>query len=154
MPESRCCGAYPVVIGLLSGALMAVSLAKLMLWRPAPVLASSDCKLHLAECQASWADGGVRVALEPRPVHCLKPLDVEVSLASGESPVRAYLDFQGISAPEAFHRAELNLDHQGAWGTATLPLCASGSLDWQARLHLDYGNHQVVASFPLTTLGG
>jgi len=145
---------WAAAIGVLAGAVLMTALIRWVTWPRDLLLAPvTDCALHESSCAASWHDGRLGLALGPQPLHCLSPLAVAAQL-DGALPAELVVDFQGVDVPEAFHRTVLAPAGGGVYvGEAVLPLCATGSMQWQARVVARYGRRSVRASFPFMTRG-
>lgn len=148
------CG-WAGLIGALTAAVLVTLLIKWMtLPRQLQLTAPVECLLHDSACTASWSGGALRLGLGPHPLRCLSPLTVEMTLV-GAVPHEVSVDFQGVEFPEAFHRAVLQARGDGRYvGEAVLPLCARGSLRWQAQVVMDDGRRRIRAPFPFVTVEG
>jgi hypothetical protein len=145
---------WAAAIGALAGAVLVTALIRWVTWPRDLLLAPvTDCALHESSCAASWRDGRLGLALGPQPLRCLSPLAVAAQL-DGALPAELVVDFQGVDVPEAFHRTVLTPAGGGSYaGEAMLPLCATGSMRWQARVVARYGRRSVQAFFPFVTKG-
>lgn len=140
----------PDVIALLAVALIA---GIAILLAPSPrsdltIAAEPGCDLHRASCSARLADGGrIDLSILPRPIPLLTPLQVEVRLA-GMAATRVELDLTGADMAMGPNRTRLTLSAPGIYrGTATLPVCVTGKMKWQATVSIETGSGQVAVPF-------
>lgn len=140
----------PDVVALLSVALIA-GIAYLLVWSPRAELTvapESGCDLHHAVCTARLPDGGrLELSILPRPIPLLTTLQVEVKLA-GSAADRVELDLAGVDMAMAPNRTQLGRAAPGIYrGAATLPVCVSGKMQWQARVILETESRRIAVPF-------
>lgn len=141
--------------GALAAMLVLAILAKALFLAPrGPALLALDetCSLSGGSCVMSLPDGGrLELTLGPRPIRLLSPLHLEIRVSGSE--VRALeVDFSGVSVPMAFNRAYLVPAGDGVYGAqASLPICTTGRMVWQATVLLQHGNRQLLAPFRFET---
>lgn len=142
------------LVGALLAALAVTILIKIMVFAPhAAALPLDDaCNLSSEPCAVSLPSGGtLRFSLGPRPVPLLKPLALELHV-EGSSARVTEVDFSGVTLPMAFNRVHLNQESAGKFtGVATLPLCSSGRMVWQATALLEDGNRKLYVPFRFET---
>lgn len=144
------------VIGMELIALVVVVGYKLspMLLPKADVTVQPDpvCNLQREACSVTLPSGGkVTLAMGTRPVPLVKPFEVEVT-TSGLSPARVEVDFSGIDMNMGFNRPELAARGAGNYAAeVTLPVCVTGSMDWQATVLIETGGEQVAIPYRFTT---
>jgi len=140
------------VIGILLIALVVVTGYKLspLLLPKADVTVQPDpgCDLHRAPCAVTLPGGGqLELSMTPRPIPMVKPFQVEVKL-SGATTSRVEVDFAGIDMNMGLNRPELTSRISGVYSAeATLPVCISGQMDWQATVLLETGNQRIAVPF-------
>lgn len=113
------------------------------LWRAqgrpqgAPALAVSACDLNRGACQVELPGGGRLTAeITPRPIPVLKPLAVRLTVA-GRRIDAVRLEFSGVEMDMGFNQSVLAATDGGFVGTASLPVCVSGRMRWQAVFHIE-----------------
>lgn len=116
----------------------------------ADVLVQPDpgCDLHRTPCTARLPDGGrLSFALTPRPIPVATPLEVEVTL-EGSGAERVKVDFAGVEMSMGYHRPTLRaLTPQRHVGQATLPVCVTGRMLWQATVLVETGAQRIAVPF-------
>ncbi len=139
-------------IGLLLMALVVVAGYKLspLLMPKADLNAAPDpaCNLHRNACSAELPGGGrVELSLAPRPIPMVKPLAVEVTV-SGRQAARVEVDFAGVSMNMGLNRPLLEAVGGGRFkGAATLPVCVTGVMDWQATVLVETERERIAVPF-------
>lgn len=125
----RALAALPALAAL--GALLAACGAG-----PAPDAGS--CDLGQSPCAAPTALGGVTLALAPRPIAPMTALQVTVDAGTPLDEVT--LELAGRDMDMGPNAVRLAAQSALRWrGTATIPLCLSGRMDWTATLRLRRG---------------
>lgn len=109
------------------------------------------CDLNRGVCTAVLPQGGkVSLSLTPRPIPMVAPLRVEVVLPAPYE--RVEVDFAGVDMNMGLNRPRLEALGDGRYqGEATLPVCVSGKMDWQATLLLEQGRQRVAIPFRFVT---
>ena len=139
-------------IGLLLISLVVVVGYKLspLLLPKADVTVQPDpaCDLNRAACRVALPSGGqLELRMNPRPIPMVKPFQVEVKL-EGVSAARIEVDFAGIEMNMGLNRIELVAGAGGVHtGEATLPVCITGQMDWQATVLVEAGNQRIAVPF-------
>lgn len=106
------------------------------------------CDLQKRACSALLPEGGrVHLALTPRPIPVVEPMDVVVELentmADGVS-----VDFAGVSMNMGMNRQPLERLKPGRFaGRATLPVCVTGSMAWEATVLVVRGRTHIAVPF-------
>lgn len=130
-----------------------------------------DCDLLREACRVRFADGGeVRLAIEPRGIPAVRPLQLEVRLAHLPTPEQVEIDFQGVDMNMGFNRVHLQGVSVGAgadsgaaasasadadadanierWrGQGMLPVCVRARMTWEAQVLLHYPGGLRAAPF-------
>ncbi len=112
------------------------------------------CDLNKQRCFAVLPQGGrIGLALSPRPVPMVAPLQVEVSVAEmGETVERVEVDFAGVDMNMGLNRPQLLALGSGAFrGEASLPVCVSGKMEWQATVLLETGAQRIAIPYSFVT---
>lgn len=106
------------------------------------------CDLQRQACRVQLPAGGsVELAMGTRPVPMVKPFVVEVK-AAGFSPQRIEVDFAGIDMNMGLNRPELVARGDGLFsGEATLPVCITGAMDWQATVLIENGSERIAIPY-------
>lgn len=116
-----------------------------------------DCDLLREACQVWFADGGeVRLAIEPRGIPALQPLQLEVGLTHLPVPEQVEIDFHGVDMKMGFNRVRLQRADSAAdagagaerWhGQGMLPVCVRARMTWEAQVLLHYPSGLRAAPF-------
>lgn len=144
------------VIGLELIALVVVVGYKLspMLLPKADVTIQPDpvCNLQREACTVQLPSGGnVTLAMGTHPVPLVKPFEVQVA-TSGFSPARVEVDFSGIEMNMGYNRPELTARGVGSYAAeVTLPVCITGSMEWQATVLIETGSERVAIPYRFST---
>ncbi len=140
------------LIGLLLIALVVVvgyKLSPLLLPKAdLTVQPEAGCDLQRRACRAVLPDGGrVELAIAPRPIPMVKPLQVEVRL-DGLVATRVEVDFAGVDMNMGLNRPLLAPVAPGLYqGEATLPVCITGAMDWQATVLVETERARLAVPF-------
>ena len=143
-----------VVDAAILAALVAVGIAGYLfsplLMPTADVVAVPDagCDLHKQACGATLPDGARLVlSIDPRPIPMVKPLNLEVKL-SGMAPDKIEVDFAGVAMNMGYNRPQLAPAGAGRYtGSASLPVCITGSMAWQATVLVTAGRKKISVPF-------
>ena len=145
------------LIGILLVALLVLVGYKLspMLLPQADLTVSPDpaCDLQVQACVVALPDGGsLSLELATRPVPLVKPFDVQV-VVDGLAARRVAVDFSGIEMNMGVIRPELAALGNGRYAASTaLPICVTGTMDWQVTVLLDTARQRIAIPFRLRTL--
>ena len=106
------------------------------------------CDLHRQACGASLPGGGrIELSIAPRPIPMVQPLAIEVRV-SGLDAKSAAIDFAGIGMNMGYNRPELPAAGPGRFaGSASLPVCITGTMAWQATLLLETDRQRISVPF-------
>lgn len=106
------------------------------------------CNLQQQACAVSLPNGGkVELAMGTRPVPLVKPFAVQVA-TSGFAPARIEVDFTGIDMNMGYNRPQLVARGAGSYvGEATLPVCITGGMDWQATVLVETGSERIAIPY-------
>lgn len=143
-------------IGLLSIALVVVvgyKLSPLLLPR-ADVVVQADpgCDLQRSACSVALPAGGqMTLDLGSRPVPLVKPFKFEVRLQDATVD-RVDIDFAGVEMNMGLNRSPLTaVTSQRFVGEATLPVCITGRMEWQATVLMAQGGQRIAVPFRFMT---
>lgn len=111
-------------------------------------LPPSDCNLNLGPCMIRLPDGGqLEFAIDPRPIPALKPLKL-LALAHDLDVARIEVDFNGVDMKMGFNRPQLESIGDGRFtGQASLPVCITGTMQWDATVIVETKRAVVAAPF-------
>ena len=138
-----------LMLALASVAVVGYKLSPLLLAKAdVTVAARPGCDLNRSACAADLpGDGRVELAITPRPVPLVKPLQIVASV-SGVAADRVDIDFSGQSMDMGYQRQTLTSDGQGRYrGEAMLPVCVSGRMVWQATLIIESRHQRIAVPF-------
>ncbi len=144
------------VVGFLLIALVVVVGYKLSpILLPASDLAllpDAACDLHQQACAVALPDGGrLELSFGTRPIPLLKPFRVEVRL-TGAAARSLAIDFDGVDMKMGLNRPPLRDEGGGLFaGEATLPVCVTGAMTWQATVLLDSAGQRIAIPFRFTS---
>jgi len=112
---------------------------------------AAGCDLNQTACVAELPDGArLELAITPRPIALVKPLQVSVSIA-GMVAEQVEIDFAGVTMNMGYNRKVLAADGAGRYrGEAMLPVCVSGRMVWQATLVVSRGGQRIAVPFRFT----
>lgn len=141
-------------------ALLAVALIAVVAYVAAPsrhadvvVAPEPGCDPNRAPCTARLPDGArLEFSILPRPIPVVAPLRVEVKL-EGIAPGSVEVDFSGADMDMGPNRATLRPAPGGSYvGTATLPVCVTGTMNWRANVMIGNGHEngarRIVVAIP------
>ena len=116
---------------------------------PEVIRMSHACDLQRAACRVNLPLGGeATLAFSGVPVRPLQPFSVETRLPADVD--RVTLELTGAEMDMGLQRIELQPHGDGRHtGQATLPVCVTGQMRWQATLQFTQAGrvHAVVATF-------
>ena len=138
-----------LILALASVVVVGYKLSPLLLAKAdVTVDASPGCDLNRSACAADLPRGGrVELAITPRPVPLVKPLQIVASV-SGVATDRVEIDFSGRSMNMGYQRQTLTADGQGRYrGEAMLPICVTGPMVWQATLIIESRRQRIAVPF-------
>ena len=110
--------------------------------------APATCDLNASRCAVDLPAGGrVELSISPQPIPLVKPLQIDVRV-SGVNVHRVELDFSGRTMEMGPNRTVLAPVGGGSYrGSAMLPVCVTGRMDWLATLLVDTGGGRLAARF-------
>lgn len=106
------------------------------------------CDLQAGDCAAPLPAGGrLRFSLTPRPIPVTAPLTMTVEIEGAEAD-KVAVDFAGVSMNMGFNRPQLDRVAPGRFtGQATLPVCVTGRMTWQATVLIETGRTRIAVPF-------
>jgi hypothetical protein len=133
-----------ILIGVVGYKLSSVLLPKADL----TVMPDPACDLHRGSCGVSLPKGGrISLALTPRPIPVTAPLEMNVEV-EGVGADRVAVDFAGVTMNMGFNRPTLVESGVGHFvGKATLPVCVTGRMTWQATVLVESGSQRIAVPF-------
>lgn len=110
------------------------------------------CNLQREACTVRLPAGGsVTLTMGTRPVPLVKPFEVQVA-TSGFSPVGIEVDFSGVDMNMGYNRAQLAAQGAGNYAAqVTLPVCVTGSMDWQVTVLIETGGERMAIPYRFST---
>lgn len=110
--------------------------------------APAGCDLNASRCAVDLPGGGrVELSISPQPIPVVKPLRIDVRI-TGIVAHRVEMDFSGRTMDMGSNRTVLASVGEGSYrGSAMLPVCVTGRMDWQATLSVDTESGQRAARF-------
>ncbi len=140
------------IIGILLIALIGVvgyKLSPLLLPKSdVTVQPTPGCDLHHQACGADLPGGGrVELSFATRPIPMVTPFQVMVQVK--DVVVRQVeVDFAGVDMNMGLNRPRLADQGQGRFaGEASLPVCVTGAMDWQATVLLETDKERIAVPF-------
>ena len=114
--------------------------------------ANGACDIQAGPCASPVPGGGrIELAIAPRPIPLLQPLQVLVRLDGLEAKA-VEVDFAGVDMNMGVNRHALAPQGEGRYsGEAVLPICVTGRMAWQASVIVDGGKARIVAPFRFVT---
>lgn len=107
----------------------------------------SPCDLNRQACVATLPDGGqIEFSIEPRPIPSLKPLKLQAAVRGSEVR-KLEVDFAGTDMKMGYNRPALEGADGRFSGQANLPVCITGTMEWDATVLLDTGKALVAVPF-------
>ena len=110
------------------------------------------CDLHQQACGVDLPGGGrVELSVGTRPIPMVKPFRVEVKVIGAEANL-VEVDFAGIDMNMGLNRPQLLPLGGGVFAAeATLPVCITGLMEWQATVLLDVGKQSIAIPYRFTS---
>ena len=113
----------------------------------------SGCNLDRQACVVKLPNGGqVEFSIEPRPIPVLKPLQLQASFQATEVR-KVEVDFSGSTMKMGYNRTQLERqsgsDRFAA--SASLPVCITGTMEWEATVLVDTGKAIFAIPFRFVT---
>lgn len=98
-----------------------------------PVLTTA-CDVNRGPCRVALPGGRqAEFAISPRPVPLMQPLTVSWRDSSLPATAQVSVEFDGVAMSMGFNQAQLQAAADGSFvGTASLPVCVTGAMRWQA----------------------
>ena len=86
-------------------------------------------------------------SITPRPIPLLKPLELQVSF-NGGAVRKVEVDFTGVNMAMGYNRWQLARSGDNRFSAqATLPVCSSGEMVWEATVLVDTGDSVLAIPF-------
>jgi hypothetical protein len=107
-----------------------------------------NCDLNRGPCTSALPSGGsIELAIEPRPVPVLEPLALRVRM-DGIQADAVEVDFAGVGMNMGYNRPRLARAGPDEFtGSATLPVCITGAMAWDATVLVQAGRRTISAPF-------
>jgi hypothetical protein len=112
------------------------------------------CNLHRGACNVALDDGELEISISPRPIPLVKPIAIEVR-STGAEIKRIDADFAGIGMNMGYNRPQLVAVGENRYrAETTLPVCITGTMDWELTLMVETGTKHVLIPIRFTTPEG
>ncbi|TLD45612.1 MAG: hypothetical protein FAZ92_02124 [Accumulibacter sp.] len=139
-----------ILLALAVLGVVAYKLAPLLQPKTDIVLPLSSCNLNQNPCVATLPDGGqMEFSIDPRPIPALRPLQLQASFR-GSAVRRVEVDLAGTQMKMGYNRPLLAAQAGNSTrftGPASLPVCITGSMEWEATVLVDDGRALVAVPF-------
>lgn len=143
-----------ILLGLAALGVVVYKLAPLLNPRADIALPLSSCDLGQQTCMATLPDGGqLDFSIEPRPIPALKPLQLQATF-TGSDVRKVEVDFAGSEMKMGYNRPLLERQagaNSRFSGQASLPVCITGTMEWDATVIVDTGKASVAVPFRFVT---
>ncbi|MCM8594886.1 hypothetical protein [Accumulibacter sp.] len=110
----------------------------------------SACNVGEGPCTARLPDGReIELSIQPRPIPVLKPLRIEATVR-GAGVRGVDVDFAGTEMQMGYNRPRLERQSDDASrfaGQTSLPVCITGTMEWEATLLVDTGRTLIAIPF-------
>lgn len=107
----------------------------------------STCNLNRQACTATLPDGSqLEFSIEPRPIPPLRPLQLRATIRGGKAR-GIEVDFAGTDMKMGFNRPALTGGDGVFTGQGTLPVCITGTMEWDATVLVDNGSTRIAVPF-------
>lgn len=112
------------------------------------VMPEPGCDLHHGACSVRLPGGGkAELSSSVRPIPMVKPFQIEVKL-EGIDAQQVEVDFTGIDMNMGLNRPQLVAQGNGLYrAQASLPVCITGAMDWQATVLIETGSQRIAIPF-------
>lgn len=109
---------------------------------------AADCDLQRNTCVAQLPTGGwIELEITPKPIPIIKPLTVEARF-NGVHARQVQIDFAGVAMNMGYNRQALQAQAPDRFvGSATLPVCVTGKMLWEATLLVDTDRQRISVPF-------
>jgi len=136
-----------ILLALAALGVAGYKLAPLLNPKTDVALPLSPCDLNRQACVATLPDGGqIEFSIEPRPIPSLKPLKLQATVRGSEVR-KLEVDFAGTDMKMGYNRPALEGADGRFSGQANLPVCITGTMEWDATVLLDTGKALVAVPF-------
>lgn len=120
----------------------------------------SSCDPGKQTCVATLPDGGqLEFSIEPKPIPALKPLKLQASI-KGSEVSKIEVDFAGTEMKMGYNRPALEKEAgphdqgQRFGGQGILPICITGTMEYDATVMVETRKALVAVPFRITITGG
>lgn len=137
-----------VLLALVALGAAGYLLAPLLTPKTDITLPVSACDLGKTACTITLPGGGeVEVSIAPHPIPSLKPLKLEAIVRNAEVR-KIKIDFAGVDMKMGYNRPQLEKTGNGRFsGQASLPVCITGKMPWDATVLIEIGRSVIAAPF-------
>ncbi|WP_300449715.1 hypothetical protein [Accumulibacter sp.] len=143
-----------ILLGLAGVGIVGYQLAPQLNPKTDIALPLSNCDLGRESCVVMLPDGSqLEFSIEPRPIPALKELRM-LAVLRGSTARKIEVDFAGTTMKMGYNRPTLQRQAGRGdrfAGQASLPVCLTGTMEWDATVLLDTGNAVIAAPFRFVT---
>jgi hypothetical protein len=144
-------------------AMLLIGLVVVVSYKLSPLLAPKadlqlapepGCNLHRGSCSVTLGSGKFEISLSPRPIPLIKPVQIEVRTV-GVDVRRIDADFAGIGMSMGYNRPQLLPVGDYIYrATTSLPVCITGTMNWEMTLMVDTAADYILIPIRFTTPEG
>ena len=140
-----------ILLALVILGVVGYQLAPLLNPKTDITLPLSTCDLARQACTATLPDGSqLEFSIEPRPIPSLKPLKLQATV-KGSEVRKIEVDLVGTDMKMGYNRPELQGSNGSFIGQANLPVCITGTMEWDATVLVETGKNIIAAPFRFAT---
>lgn len=140
-----------ILLALIVLGLVGYQLAPLLSPKTDITLPLSGCDLAKQACLARLPDGGqLEFSIEPRPIPSLKPLKLQATV-TGTEVRKIEVDLAGTDMKMGYNRPILQGANGQFTGQANLPVCVTGTMEWDATVLVETGKSVIAVPFRFAT---
>ncbi|WP_415034010.1 hypothetical protein [Azonexus sp.] len=110
----------------------------------------ASCDLQKTACQVDVPEyGRLTFSVGTQPIPLVKPFAVKIEMPGAE---QVEIDFSGVDMDMGYNRPLLQKTGDGVFsGEATLPVCITGRMTWQATVLVETSKKRIALPFRFVT---
>lgn len=110
------------------------------------------CNPALDDCSVALPDGSIELSFSPRPIRPLQAFKARLRVRNLE--VRsAEIDFEGTDMKMGYYRPPFNMTDGVLVADAILPVCVTGTMQWEATVMLTTSTGRIAIPFHFEVAG-
>lgn len=110
------------------------------------------CNPALDDCSVALPDGSIELSFSPRPIRPLQAFKARLRVRNLE--VRsAEIDFEGTDMKMGYYRPPFNMTDGVLVADAILPVCVTGTMQWEATVMLTTPTDRIAIPFHFEVAG-